>query len=193
MARYLGPKLKKRQRFGLAGEGESIRRRRPVRRKKSDYGERLEQKQKLKFIYGLMEKQMKRYVAEAFEAQGDPRVAVMQRLEVRLDNIVFRLGLAKTREQARQLVTHGHILVDDQKLDIPSYKMEPGQKIVVKKKILSSQKFREEIEVNRKAGVAFGHLEYAKDGGRFLALPKDSDLPQDVDISQVLEFYHNIL
>ncbi len=193
MARYLGPKVKLRQKFGLAAAGETRRRQNQRPKKRSDYGERLLQKQKLKFIYGIMERQMQRYAREAFKSSGEAPVVLMQRLETRLDNIVYRLGLGRTREQARQLVTHGHILVDGKKLDIPSYKVEPGQTIAFKPKTAKKNRIVEEIKNNRQAGVALGHLQLDESGGRLLHLPKPADLPQDVDIAQVLEFYHNIV
>ena len=185
--------MKKRQKFGLAPESASIRRKNVRPRRKSDYGARLEQKQKLKFIYGIMERQMKRYASEALEGKGDAQVDLLRRLESRLDNVVYRLGFGKTREAARQLVAHGHVLVDGKKLDIPSYFMQPGQVVSLHKKIMGSQKFRETVTANRKDLVTFGHLTYDADGGRFLALPAKADLPQDVDISQVLQFYHQML
>lgn len=193
MARYIGPKVRLRQKFGLAGPEASIRRKNVRPRKKSDYGVRLEQKQKLKFIYGVMERQMSRYAAEAFKSQRDPQAELMQRLEARLDNVVFRLGLAKTREAARQLVNHGHIRVDGKKLDIPSYKVVAGQVIALAPKMAKSQKFMENVAAIRKDLVTLGHLEYEKDGGRFLAAPALKDLPKEVDISQVLEYYHQTL
>ncbi len=193
MARYLGPKVKLRQKFGLAAAGETRRRQNQRPRKRSDYGERLLQKQKLKFIYGILERQMQRYAREAFKSTGEAPVVLMQRLETRLDNIVYRLGLGRTREQARQLVTHGHILVDGKKLDIPSYKVEPGQVIVFKPKTAKKNRIIEEIKNNRQAGVAMGHLQLEESGGRLLHLPAPADLPQDVDVPQVLEFYHNII
>jgi len=193
MGRYIGPKLKKRQRFGLAGEEESIRRKNVKPRRKSDYGLILEEKQKLKFIYGIMEKQMRRYAQEAFSSHKDPQVELLRRVEVRLDNIVYRLGLAKTREQARQLVNHGHVLVDGKKLDIPSYKLKSGQVVALKPKILKNRIFGEGIEANRKSSEPATFLLFTPDGGRFLDAPSPSELPQNVDMAKVLEFYHKIL
>jgi len=182
-----------RQKFGLAAAGETHRRQNLRPRKKSDYGERLLQKQKLKFIYGIMERQMQRYAREAFKSTGEAPVVLLQRLETRLDNIVYRLGMGRTREQARQLVTHGHVLVDDKKLDIPSYQVLPGQAISFRPKTAKKPRISEEIKNNRQAGVTLGHLQLEPMGGRLLHLPKPADLPQDVDIAQVLEFYHSII
>lgn len=193
MARYIGPKVKLRQKFGLAAAGETRRRQNLRPRKKSDYGERLLQKQKLKFIYGILERQMQRYAREAFKSTGEAPVVLMQKLETRLDNIVYRLGMGRTREQSRQLVTHGHVLVDDKKVDIPSFQVAPGQVISFRAKTTKKPRIAEEIKNNRQIGVAMAHLELDSFGGRLLHLPKPADLPQDVDIAQVLEFYHSII
>ncbi len=193
MARYIGPKVKLRQKFGLAAAGETRRRQNLRPRKKSDYGERLLQKQKLKFIYGILERQMQRYAREAFKSTGEAPIVLMQSLETRLDNIVFRLGMGRTREQSRQLVTHGHVLVDDKKVDIPSFQVAPGQVINFRAKTAKKPRIAEEIKNNRQIGVAMAHLELDSFGGRLLHLPKPADLPQDVDIAQVLEYYHSII
>ena len=193
MARYIGPKVKLRQKFGLAAAGETRRRQNLRPRKKSDYGERLLQKQKLKFIYGILERQMQRYAREAFKSTGEAPVVLMQKLETRLDNIVYRLGMGRTREQSRQLVTHGHVLVDNKKVDIPSFQVSPGQTVVFRAKTAKKPRIAEEIKNNRQIGVAMAHLELDSFGGRLLHLPKPADLPQDVDVAQVLEFYHSII
>lgn len=193
MARYIKTKLKTLQRFGLASESESIRRRNQIKPRKSAYGERLEQKQKLKIIYGVMERQMKRYVKEAVNSRNDSQVELLQKLETRLDNVVYRLGLGKTREQARQLVNHGHILVDGERVDIPSYRLKPGQKISFSIKTINSKTFSEKVDENRKAISTVGYLEYDKNSGRFLSLPGQIDFAHNVDISKVLEFYHSII
>lgn len=193
MGRYTGPKLRKRQQFGLAGEEASIRRRGIKQARKSDYGLILEEKQKLKFIYGIMERQMRRYAQEALATKKDAQVELLQRLESRLDNVVYRLGLAKTREQARQLVNHGHILVDDKKVDIPSYCLKAGQTISVALKTIKKQIFKDLIEQTRKENEQPGFLLFEKTGGRFLNIPQAIDLPKNVDIAKVLEFYHKTL
>ncbi len=193
MSRYIGPKLRKKQKFGLAPMSASIRRQQVKPRRKSDYAARLEEKQKLKFIYGVMERQMKRYVREVFEHRGDLPVELLQTLESRLDNIVFRLGLSKTRGGARQLVNHGHILVDGKKVDIPSYILKSGQTVSANAKLLKKPAFLTDMENNRQAGVMFGHLLYDNHGGKFLGQPAAGDLPQEVDVAKVLEFYRQMV
>lgn len=193
MGRYLGPKLRKRQRFGLVGEEASIRRRGVQRPRKTGYGLILEEKQKLKFIYGLMEKQLRRYVSEVLKGKNDPQVALLQKLESRLDNVVYRLGLAKTREQARQIVNHGHVLVDNQRVDIPSYILREGQEIHLKDKSAKKVFFKELSVASRKENEPVGFLSYGELGGRFLHAPTEADLPKNVDMAKALEFYHNII
>lgn len=193
MGKYTGPKLRKRQQFGLADESASIRRRGVRKARKSDYGLILEEKQKLKFIYGIMEGQMRRYVLAAFTSKKDAPTELLQKLESRLDNVVYRLGLAKTREQARQLVNHGHILVDDKRVDIPSYGLKAGQIISITEKTFKKQTFKDLIEQTRKDLESLGFILPDKTGGRFLNVPQSSDLPKNVDMAKVLEFYHKTL
>lgn len=193
MGRYLGPKLRKRQLFGLAPESASIRRRGVRTARKSDYGQILEEKQKLKFIYGILEHQMRRYAHESLSSGKDAQVTILQKLESRLDNVVYRLGLAKTREQARQFVSHGHILVDDKRLDIPSYRLKPGQNVSFSVKMLKKHTFNQAIEKNRQEMEKSSFLLFDQSGGRFLNVPGAQELPKNVDIAKVLEFYHKTL
>jgi small subunit ribosomal protein S4 len=193
MGRYLGPKLRKRQQYGLAPENASIRRRGLNKARKSDYGQILEEKQKLKFIYGILEHQMRRYAHEALSSGKDAQILVLQKLESRLDNVVYRLGLAKTREQARQFVSHGHILVDAKRLDIPSYSLKPGQNISFSAKMLNNNTFRQAVEKNRQEIEKSSFLLLDSAGGRFLNIPGVQELPKNVDIAKVLEFYHKTL
>jgi small subunit ribosomal protein S4 len=193
MARHTKITLKKRQKFGLAPESASIRRKNQVKPRKSAYGERLEQKQKLKLIYGVMEHQMTRYVREAFSGQEDAQAELMRKLENRLDNVVYRLGFGKTREQARQLVNHGHVLVDGSKVDIPSYSLKQGQVVSFKDKTLKKRFFSEQIEVNRKALNPVSYLSYEVGSGRVLSSPQPVDFAQNVDISKVMEFYRKMI
>ena len=192
MAKYIKPKLKTLQKYGLAPESKSIRRKlqKPIR--KSAYGERLEQKQKLKIIYGVMERQMRRYVREAKKSKNDPQSDLLQKLETRLDNVAYRLGFGKTIGQARQLVNHGHVLVNDKKVDIPSYALKPGERISLNDKILRKKIFSEQVESNRKNLSPVGYLEYEINAGRFLSVPDKNDLAKNVDISKVMEFYHRM-
>lgn len=145
MARYTGPRDKISRRFGvpLFGPTKALERKayapgqhggkRGGRRKKvSDYAVALAEKQKLRFQYGVLEKQFRRYFAQAQRRRGVTGILLIQLLEMRLDNIVYRMGFSITRAGARQFVNHGHILVNDQKVDIVSYNTKPGDKISVR-------------------------------------------------------------
>jgi len=149
MARYRGPVEKIERRFGvslnLKGErrlaGKSALEKRPYgpgqhgqrRKKVSEYGLQLNEKQKAKFMYGVSEKQFRALFVEAKRKAGNTGTNLITLIESRLDNVVYRMGFASTRRFARQLVTHGHILVDGKKLDIPSYRVKAGQKIEVQR------------------------------------------------------------
>ncbi|MFC7337155.1 30S ribosomal protein S4 [Haloferula chungangensis] len=142
MARYTGPRAKISRRFGVAlfGSSKALERRnfppgqhglRAGRKKKSDYSIALGEKQKLRFQYGVLEKQFRGYYEEAASRRGITGEILLQLLETRLDNVCYRLGFGNTRAAARQLVNHGHVLVNDQKVDIASYQVKPGDKIKI--------------------------------------------------------------
>ncbi|MEP4079925.1 30S ribosomal protein S4 [Haloferula sp.] len=142
MARYTGPRAKISRRFGVAlfGSSKALERRnfppgqhglRAGRKKKSDYSIALGEKQKLRFQYGVLEKQFRGYYEEAASRRGITGEILLQLLETRLDNVCFRLGFGNTRAAARQLVNHGHVLVNDHKVDIASYQVKPGDKIKI--------------------------------------------------------------
>jgi len=148
MARYRGPREKIERRLdadlGLKGErrlnGKSALEKRPFapgqhgqrRTKISEYGLQLREKQKAKYMYGVSEKQFRKYFKEAVRRDGNTGANLITLIEQRLDNVVFRMGFATTRANARQFTTHGHVLVDGKKVDIPSYVVKPGQKIEIK-------------------------------------------------------------
>ena len=170
MSRYRGPRLRIVRRLGdLPGlSRKSPRRSYPpgqhgqARRKRSEYAIRLEEKQKLRFNYGLSERQLVRYVKKARRAQGSTGQVLLQLLEMRLDNTVFRLGMAPTIPAARQLVNHGHVTVNDRRVDIASYQCRPGDVIGVR----NQEKSREIVKLNLQyPGLANvpSHLELDKD------------------------------
>src|SRR5690606_13721894 len=142
MARYTGPRAKISRRFGVSlfGSSKALERRnfppgqhglRAGRKKKSDYAVALGEKQKLRFQYGVLEKQFRKYYEEATRRRGVTGELLLQLLELRLDNVCYRLGFGNTRQAARQLVNHGHVLVNGRKVDVPSYQVKPGDKIKI--------------------------------------------------------------
>lgn len=187
MARYTGPRIKYKRRFKLLPEspaGESHR----DRRRKSDYGIRLEEKQKLKFIYGVLERQFRRYFARAIQESQNTGQVLLQLLETRLDNVVYRLGFARTRPQARQLVTHGHVLVDERKVDIPSYNVKVGQTITLVPPTLENLQVQEAMQKSSPDDLP-AWLKRKGPVGKVGRLPKDKDLRDDIDINLIIEHY----
>ena len=158
MSRYTGPTWKISRRLGisLSGTGKELARRPyppgqhgPTQRKKlTEYGLQLQEKQKLRHMYGLNERQFKNLFVKAGKMKGVHGENFMILLESRLDNLVYRLGLARTRRAARQLVNHGHVIVDGKRVDIPSYTVKPGQVISLREKSKNLQIVNEAIEVN---------------------------------------------
>ena len=200
MARYTGPKCRKCRRYGVSLCGKAkcaIARRqnppgpRPLRRRRvSDRGLQLIEKQKVRFAYGLMEKQFRRYYDRASRSSGVTGEELMKLLEERLDNVVFRLGFGSTRNQARQLVTHGHIAVDGKKLDIPSAHVKVGAEIGLTERGKRSEYaaiLREEI---RSRDVP-GWLEINRDAllGRMVGEPGAGDYDAHFNPNAIVEYY----
>ena len=162
----------------------------PARTKLKDYGIRLREKQKLRTIYGVMERQFRKYFEMARRMPGLTGENLLQILERRLDNIVYRLGFAPSRRAARQLVRHGHFLVNGKKVDIPSYLLKPGDVVQVREKsrqldiIHQMLKKRGRVKELPWLQVDKAHLE-----GRLLAIPSRKEIPVDVNESLVVEFY----
>ncbi|UUV98815.1 30S ribosomal protein S4 [Vagococcus luciliae] len=203
MSRYTGPSWKLSRRLGvsLSGTGKELARRPYApgqhgpnqRRNKSEYGMQLTEKQKLRHMYGLNERQFRNLFMRAGKIkEGKHGVNFMILLEQRLDNVVYRLGLATTRRQARQLVNHGHVLVDGKRVDIPSYEVSVGQVISIreKSKELTIVKDAVESTLGRPSFVSF---DAEKLEGSITRLPERDELPQEVDESYVVEFYNKLL
>lgn len=159
------------------------------RRKKSEYSLQLTEKQKVKFIYGIMEKQFRAYYEKAEKAQGKTGSVLLTLIEHRLDNVVFRLGLASTRREARQLVNHAHFTVNGKKVNIPSYLVRVGDVIEVKESSRSSNRFKAIAENN--TVVAPKWLEKASDnlGGKVIAEPEREDIDFPVEEHLIVELY----
>lgn len=159
------------------------------RKKVSDYGTQLQEKQKVRFMYGLNEKQFRKTFEEAGKMKGVHGENFLRLLESRLDNLVYRLGFATTRRGARQLVNHGHITVNGKKVDIPSYRVKPGDVIAVKEQSKQHPMIKASLEVihNR---VEFVTYDEAKMAGTYVRYPERSELNADINESLIVEFYN---
>ena len=160
------------------------------RKKQSEYGLQLNEKQKVKFIYGVLEKQFRKYYVMATKKQGITGEMLLQILESRLDNVVFRLGLANTRREARQIVNHGHITVNGQKVDIPSYLVKPGDVIAVREKSKNSVRIKEIVETNANRVVPMW-LSMDKNTltGKVITLAARDDIDYEVEEHLIVELY----
>ncbi|GEP22550.1 MAG: 30S ribosomal protein S4 [Lentilactobacillus diolivorans] len=202
MSRYTGPSWRVSRRLGvsLSGTGKELSRRpyapgdhgQGRRQKLSEYGLQLKEKQKLRYTYGLTERQFSNLFVRAGKIrEGKHGVNFMILLERRLDNIVYRLGLATTRRQARQLVNHGHITVDGKRVDIPSYEVEVGQVVSVREKSKDLQIIKDAVEavVGRPQYVNF---DADKLEGSLVRLPQREELDADIDESLIVEYYNKL-
>jgi len=198
MSRYVGPtwKISRRLGYSLSETGKELKKRPYApgqhgkrRAKLSDYGLQLQEKQKVRFTYGVSEKQFRKIFNEAGRLKGVHGENFLKFLEARLDNVVYRLGLARTRSQARQLVSHGHILVDGNKVDIPSYRLTPGQKIQLKEKSKDLTVVADALEAQF-ASVEF--VDYNKETGvgTFVRFPERNEVLPDVNEQLIVEFYN---
>ena len=199
MSRYTGPAYKKSRRVGISTleNGKDLAKRPYApgqhgngrKGKLSNYGIQLVEKQKLRFIYGISEKQLKKAFERASKLQGIHGENILKLLESRLDNIVYRMGIASTRRAARQFVNHGHINVNGKKVDIPSYNVKPGDVISVRENSKEHKAMKETLEnINR--NVEYVSFDKNKLEGTYLRYPERSELSQDVNESQVVEFYN---
>jgi small subunit ribosomal protein S4 len=198
MARYTGPSWKLSRRLGisLSGTGKELEKRPyapgqhgPNQRKKlSEYGLQLQEKQKLRHMYGVTERQFRNLFDKAGKISGKHGENFMALLESRLDNVVYRLGLARTRRQARQLVNHGHILVNGSRVDIPSFRVLPGQTISLREKSRNLDIVKEAVEVNNFV-PDFLTFDADKLEGTFTRLPERSELPAEINEALIVEFY----
>jgi small subunit ribosomal protein S4 len=201
MSRYTGPKNRIARRFGVNIFG---RLRNPLlhkpnppgvhgakRRKKSDYGVQLEEKQKLKAVYGMLtDKQLLRYYHESVQKQGNAAHLLLERLECRLDNIVYKLKLASTIFQAHQLVSHGHVLVDGKKVDVRSFLVKPGMTISIKEKSHNMKVVKDAVANTSREVPEYLSLDDKKMSGQLLSIPQVEQivLPLPINIALVCEF-----
>lgn len=195
MAKNTQPVLKRCKTLGLSpavlGYSKSTKRQpKQTRRKQSEYGMQLAEKQKVKFIYGVLEKQFRAYYEKADRKQGITGEILLQELERRLDNVVFRMGFANTRREARQLVNHAHFTVNGRRVNIPSFQVKPGDVIAVREKSRSSAKFKTLLEENGKKQCP-KWIDRAKDSfeGKIVAMPARDDIDYDVAEHLIVELY----
>ena len=206
MARYRGPVEKIERRFGvslaLKGErrlaGKSALDKRPYcpgqhgqrRKKVSEYGLQLNEKQKAKFMYGVSEKQFRTLFEEANRRTGNTGSILVTLLETRLDNVLYRMGFATTRRFARQLVNHGHVLVDGKRVDIPSYAVKPGQKVEIREKSKKNPQVVRAIELTNQTGLApWVDIDADKVFGIFTRLPEREEVIIPVEERLIVELY----
>ena len=195
MARNIQPVLKRCRTLGIEPgvmgiDKSSNKNPKQSRKKQSEYGIQLNEKQKVKFIYGILEKQFRHYYVMATKKNGVTGEMLLQLLESRLDNVVYRLGLANTRREARQIVNHGHITVNGAKVDIPSYLVKPGDVIAVREKSKNSVRIKEIVETNAKRVIP-AWLDMNRDTltGKVLKLSEREDIDYDVQEHLIVELY----
>jgi small subunit ribosomal protein S4 len=190
MARYLGPRFKVARHLGVNvfNHPKALDRGVKQHKKLSEYGEQLMEKQKLKAYYGVLEKQFKRYVFDALNSKQKSEEILIQSLERRLDNMAYRLGFASTLRQARQLVVHGHILVNGKRIDIPSYEVKLGDTLSLREKSRKNELFTGNF-VN--TDNSYSYLSKDKDAfsGSLIKLPTKDEIPVSLKFSKILEFY----
>ena len=201
MARYTGPNNKKARRvsFSILENGKDIAKRpygpgqhgKDRKRKPSNYAIQLNEKQKARFMYGISEKQFKKLVNDSAKMKGVHGENLLILLESRLDNIVYRIGFATTRRGARQLVNHGHITVNGKKVDIPSYRVKPGDVIAIKENS-SDHKGIEIALANKIKRPDFINYDEAKRVGTYVRYPKRSELNAEINESLIVEFYSRV-
>lgn len=199
MARYTGPAYKKSRRYGFSTleSGKELAKRpyapgqhgKDRKRKLSEYGIQLQEKQKARFMYGLNEKQFRKVFDKASKMKGIAGENMLVLLESRIDNLVFRLGMARTRRSARQIVNHGHILVNGKKVNIPSYTCKPGDVISVKENSLNHPAIIDAVEL-KISTPAFVEFDSKKLTGKYVRFPDRSELTQDINEQLIVEFYN---
>lgn len=175
--------------LGYSSKKESIRQ--PKRRRKeSEYAMQLREKQKAKFIYGVLEKQFRGYFKRAKSMEGQTGENLMTILETRLDNVVFRLGFARTRKEARQMVTHGHICVNGRRVDIPSFRVRPGELVSVAPKAKELLVVKSALVSNERVQVpAWLEIDIEKLQGNVLSLPTRDQIDLDINEQLIVELY----
>lgn len=198
MARYTGPKRRLSRREGVpltAKDAKALERKGAVppgqhgarsRRRPSEYGLQLREKQKAKRLYGVLEKQFAKYYGLASKVKGSTGQTLLELLETRLDNVVYRLGFTSSRTEARQLVSHGHIVVDGKKVTIPSFRVRVDQTIALSPKLLDNAQVKKNLAENK---TLPGWLDRKATVGKVLRMPERSEMEEAVNERLIVEFY----
>ncbi len=199
MAKMMGPRFKQARRLGLnvsghpkamdrAGKGTSR-----ADRKLSEYGQQLLEKQRLRAYYGVMEKQFVNYVVKAKKSSDQTGHALIVMLETRLDNLVYRMGFASSIRQARQMVVHRHFLINDKKVDIPSYLVSVGDVISLKEKSRTTELFQENFQNAFLSSFPYISKDETNFSGTLVKMPERGEIPIEIDDQLVVEFYSRLL
>lgn len=200
MARYIGPKSRVARKFGepIFGPDKHLERKNyppgqhgqnKKRKKTSEYGVQLREKVKAKYTYGLLERQFRNAFERASRSKGVTGEVLLQILESRLDNTVYRLGIAPTRAAARQLVSHRHITVNGNVVNVPSYQLKPGDIIGVREKSKSLEAIVNSISGNRMSKVPWLEWDDTQMAGKFMSVPQRSEIPENIRENLIVELY----
>jgi len=200
MARYTGPKSRVARKFGepIFGPDKTLERKNyppgqhgmnKKRKKTSEYGVQLREKQKAKYTYGILERQFRNTFEKASRSKGVTGEVLLQLLEARLDNTVYRLGVAPTRSGARQLVSHRHITVNGKVVNIPSYQLKPGDIIGVREKSKSLETISDSLSTRRYAKLPWLEWDDAQMAGKFMSVPERTDIPENIKEQLIVELY----
>jgi small subunit ribosomal protein S4 len=200
MARYIGPKSRVARKFGepIFGPDKHLERKNyppgqhgmnKKRKKTSEYGVQLREKQKAKYTYGILERQFRNTFEKASRSKGVTGEVLLQLLEARLDNTVYRLGVAPTRSAARQLVSHRHVTVNGNVVNIPSYQLKPGDIIGVREKSKSLETISDSLSTRRYAKLPWLEWDDTQMAGKFMNMPERTDIPEDIKEQLIVELY----
>ncbi len=199
MARYRGPKQKIARRFKepIFGPSKALERKpyppgqhgRRRRRRESEYAVQLKEKQKVKYTYGLLERQFRNLFDKASRKRGVTGENLLRFLEARLDNVVFRLGFARTRRQARQFVSHGHVLVNSKPTNIPSYELQPGDTVEIRPKSRRVEPIQDNADRIRSSRFPWLDVDANDMTGTFLSYPERQDIPENIQEQLIVELY----
>ncbi len=200
MARYTGPKSRIARKFGdpIFGPDKYLDRKNfppgqhginKKRKKTSEYGIQLREKQKAKYTYGILERQFRNTFEKASRSKGVTGEVLLQMLEARLDNVVYRFGIAPTRAAARQLVSHRHITVNGEVVNIPSYELKPGDIVGVREKSKSLESVVYSLTTKKYSKLPWLEWDDAQMAGKFMSMPPRSDIPEDIKEQLIVELY----